>query len=174
MNNSKEIWKNIPSYEGLYQVSNLGRVKRIGKIVSYNDGRLFNYKNKILKPCISKNGYFVVTLTHNKKVKTFNVHKLVAMTFLDHKPRKFQKVVDHVDNNKLNNKLYNLELVTHRFNSTKDMKNKSSKYIGVTWDKNNNYWQSRIKINKKNKHLGSFKNEYEAHLAYQKALKELQ
>ena len=60
MENQKEIWKDIPNYEGFYQVSNLGRVKSLDKYVSYKDGRIRFYKSKILKQCIGNGGYLFV------------------------------------------------------------------------------------------------------------------
>ena len=173
MSDLKEIWKDIPNYKGLYKVSNLGNVKSLGKTVKYNDGRVYNYKNKILKPCVSNTGYYIVGLTANKKVKSFNVHKLVAMAFLNHNPCNYEKVVDHIDNNPRNNNLNNIQLVTHRFNSSKDKKNKSSKYTGVRWKTDRQKWYATIQINKKEKHLGCFKSEYKAHLAYKKELNQI-
>jgi hypothetical protein len=157
-----ETYKYIPNYEGIYQVSNLGNVKSLK----------FGYE-KILKGGLSKGRYLTVSLNKNGNRKTYYIHKLVAMTFLNHKPKNHTLVIDHIDNNKLNNKLSNLQIITHRENSSKDKKGCYSKYTGVTWRKNRNKWQSSIKTNGVVKYLGNFKKEYDAHLAYQKALKEI-
>ena len=118
--NMKEIWKDIEGYEGLYQVSDLGRVK------SLKFG-----KERILKQNQTYKGYLVVTLSENGKTKTRNVHVLVAMAFLDHKPDGTQKVVvDHIDNNKNNNTLDNMQLISHRENVSKDRYNETG-YTGV-------------------------------------------
>ncbi len=96
----KEIWKDVENYEGLYQVSNLGRVKSL-------------ITNKILKPDIGL--YKVVRLYKNKKGKRVYVHRLVASSFIinsDNKP-----MVNHIDGNKLNNKIENLEWVTCQENN---------------------------------------------------------
>ena len=153
-----EIFKDIPGYEGIYQVSDLGRVKSLR----------FN-KEKILKPTVGSHGYYTVGLCKGKR-KTISVHQLVAMTFLNHKPDGTTKVVvDHIDNNPLNNRLYNLQLVTNRENTSKN-RNGTSKYTGVCWSKRDNKWRSEIRINGKKKHLGRFNCELAAAAAYQKEL----
>ena len=159
----KEIFKDIPGYEGTYQVSNLGNVKSFKCL-----------KQKLLKPSINDAGYFRVNLTKNKKINTIKIHKLVAITFLNHNSCGHKLVIDHINNIKTDNRLLNLQIVTNRYNSSKDRKNKTSKYIGVSYYKITKKWVSCIYINGKQKHLGFFKNEYDAHLAYQNALKNLE
>mgnify|MGYP006450878951 CR=1 FL=1 len=153
----KEIFKSIPDYPK-YLVSNLGRVKSL----------YFN-KEKIVKSQKSSNRYLNVGLVKDGNKKNFMIHQLVAMAFLNHKVNGHKFVVDHIDENKHNNKLSNLRIVTHRFNSSR--RKGSSKYTGVSWYKPAKKWRSYIKINGKSKHLGYFKFEYDAHLRYQKELK---
>ena len=168
-----ETWKDIPNYEGSYQVSNLGNIKSLEKsIYSKRNKSISIYKEKILKP-ISNNGYKVVVLADNTKRKTIKIHQLVAMAFLNHKPNGLKNVVNHKDFNRQNNKVENLEIVTQRENSNKKHLPSSSKYVGVGWDKSKNKWISRIMINGKDKFLGRFKNEIDASNAYQHALKEV-
>jgi hypothetical protein len=157
----KEIFKDIPNYEGIYQVSNFGNVK------SLNYGRTGN--EKILKPSIT-NGYYYINLFKDKKYKHKYIHQLVAITFLNHIPCGYKLVVDHKDNNRLNNRLENLQLISNRENISKDKKGGTSNYLGVCWDKIANKWKSCIKIDNKNKHLGYFKTELEAHDVYKNAL----
>lgn len=167
-----EIWKDIPNYEGIYQVSNLGRIKSLSrKIRSFHS--VYFSKEKILKPCWTDKAYLVVNLCKDKKQKTLKVHQLVAMMFLNHIPCGYDKVVDHIDNNPLNNHVDNLQIISSRENCSKDKKNKTSKYTGVGWSKVSNSWRSRIYIDKQNVSLGYFDNEYDAHLAYQNKLKEI-
>lgn len=161
-----EIWKDVPNYEGLYQVSNLGNVKSLPKKVN---GK--NLKEKLLTPCKNSGGYLWVKFTVNKIEKSFSVHRLVAITFLG----KSDLVVNHKDLNKLNNCLENLEYLTLRENNhhyTYTLK-KTSKFIGVMWDKNRNKWMAKIKKNGKSVHIGRFDNELEASNAYQNALKKI-
>ncbi len=154
----KEVWKDIPNYEGLYQVSNLGNIKSFKKS-----------KEVILKNCLNSKGYYIVNL-HNNKAKTFQVHQLVAIAFLNHKPCGLKLVVDHINNDCLDNRLDNLQIVTNRQNVSKDIKNKTSKYTGVCWHKTKLKWMCGIRIQNKIKHLGYFTDEHEAHLKYQEAL----
>lgn len=153
-----EEWRDIPGYEGLYKVSDLGRVLSVRK-------------NGLLKPGLS-HGYKVVVLSADKKRSTIKVHQLVAMAFLEHKRCGMTKVVDHIDGDKENNKLSNLQILSHRGNIQKaDRKNKSSKFTGVTFHKGRQMYRAYIDVSKKNIHLGFYDNEVEASKAYQNALK---
>lgn len=166
----EEIWKDVPGYEGMYQVSNLGRVKSLGwKASSIRNGRYFERKvnGKILKGRPNKRSYLRVALLG----KDFTIHQLVAMAFLGHIPSGMKKVVDHIDGDRLNNKLSNLRVVTQRQNC--NPKKITSKYTGVHYCKIVKKYISRIFVNGKLKYLGSFSNEYDAHLAYQKYLKNI-
>lgn len=167
-----EIWKDIPNYEGIYQVSNLGDVKSLSRLM--NKGKVvFVSKEKIMNKYISKDGYYSVTLSKEKNSRTIKNHQLVAMAFLGHKLCGHELVIDHINNNKLDNRVENLQIVTARYNTLKTKENYSSNYKGVIWDKERDKWISRIKINGKSKYLGRFDSEYEAHLEYQKALDEI-
>ncbi len=157
-----EVWKDVPGYEGEYQSSSLGRIKSLK----------FN-KEKILKQSIMPNGYLFVTLSRDNIKEVKNVHQIIAMSFLNHKPNKWNIVVDHLDNIRSNNKLDNLQLVPQRENCWKDRKSTSSKYIGVYWNKSNNCWTSSIKVNGKNKIIGSFDDEEIASKSYISALENL-
>ena len=162
MNNEVEIWKDVPGYEGLYQCSNLGRVKSIKRSL-------------IMAQYLNIEGYYQLSLNNNKIQRLYKVHQLVAMCFLNHIPNGVKVVVDHIDHNGSNNNVNNLQLLTNRENSSKriDKSKKSSKYTGVSFDKSRNKWQSKLQINRITVHLGRFDNEYDAHIAYQNKLKSL-
>lgn len=164
-----EIWKDIKGYEGLYQVSNLGRVKSLDRIEINSKGSKRRIKNRILKPS-NKKGYLQVNIYKNCKVETFAIHVLVSIAFLNHKPCGMRKVINHIDFDKSNNRVENLEIVTQRENSSHRKRKSSSKYTGVYWNKERKKWQSQITIKGKVHNLGSFENEFDAHLAYQKKL----
>jgi hypothetical protein len=153
-----EVWKTIEDYPD-YQVSNLGRVK------SLKFG-----KEKILNGGKDSSGYLFVILRNDLNRKTINIHKLVAIYFLNHKPCGHNLVINHKDFNKLNNNFKNLEIITHRENSNMKHLKSSSRYTGVCWDKSKNKWMSQIYINKKVKYLGHFETEIEASETYQKEL----
>ena len=157
-----ENWKDIEGYED-YQVSDMGRVKSLKR-----------GKERILKGVLDIYGYLIVTLCENNKRKTFKIHKLVAIEFLNHIPCGYKEVVDHIDNNPLNNKVDNLQLISARENTSKDKKGGASKYTGVCWAKQKNKWKSSIYIKSKLIYLGLFINEEEAHLKYQLALENIE
>lgn len=169
----EEIWKDIPEYEGLYQVSNLGRVKSLERMVKGRIGLRIQNK-RILSQIKINIGYLKITLHNQKKPKQLLTHQLVAIAFLNHVLDGTNKiVVDHKDNDKLNNNLFNLQLITNRENSSKDKKGGTSKYVGVMWHKSKQKWESRIRCKGKLLFLGLFIDEYEAHLAYQEKLEEI-
>ena len=114
----QEIWKDIEGYESYYQVSNLGRIKSLKCWAGY----LYVDRVKILKNILSKRGYYVVRLFKNKKGKNFYVHTLVAKTFIPNPYNK--KYVDHINTNRLDNKVDNLKWVT----MTENNNNKITKH----------------------------------------------
>lgn len=169
-----EIWKDIKGYEGLYQVSNLGRVKSLSRY-SFGIGRSRRkIKERILVITTINNQYSYVTLSNVNGGKHYKVHKLVAEHFLGHKTDGTQAlVIDHINNIKSDNRLENLQIITQRENASKDKKNASSMYTGVGWYKNTQKWRAKILIKDKTIHLGYFDKEYDAHLSYQNALKNI-
>ena len=175
MNELKEEFRSVPGYEGLYEVSNFSTVKSLEREYLINGKHPGTIKEKILKPTLIGSigmQYYKVALHKNSKSKTIKIHVLVAMAFLGHVPDGTQKiVVDHIDNNQLNNHVSNLQLISQRENLSKDKKNGTSQYTGVSWQKSKNKWVSQIKINGKIKNLGYFTSEEEAAEAYQNALK---
>ena len=107
----KEIWKDVIGYEGLYQVSNLGRVKSLDKICGNRKGVI---KSKLLNFQDNGKGYKNVNLYNNKKNKCVYIHRLVAGAFLAKIEGK--ECVNHIDGNKSNNSLENLEWCTRSEN----------------------------------------------------------
>lgn len=168
-----EIWKDVIGYEGLYKVSNLGKVKSLPKVWNTSNGGTRWHNGKILSPYIL-NGYNSVGLCKNGKSRTFLVHQLVAQSFLKHTPCRHKLVIDHINDNKLDNRVQNLQIVTARFNVHKTQGKGLSKFKGVSKYKSTGKYRAMIFINGKNKYLGLFINEYDAHLAYENALKQLQ
>lgn len=103
-----EQWKDVEGYEGLYQVSNMGRVK------SFHHDKVHG---RILKPKEHRDGYLQVDLYRGGKRKTQKIHRLVAEAFLGSRPSPDHEV-NHKNGNKLDNRIENLEWVTHSENTT--------------------------------------------------------
>lgn len=118
----EEIWKDIEGYEGLYQVSNFGNVKRLeGKIYSYITNKYETRKEHMIKTRVGNRKYKVVNLCKNSKRECKTVHRLIAQAFLPN-PNNFE-CVNHIDGNKLNNKIDNLEWCTTQQNIQHAYKN---------------------------------------------------
>lgn len=113
-------WKPIKDYEDLYMVSNTGLVKR----TRFINGKHNFTQERLLKPIINKDGYAFVRLCKNGKVSNKRIHKLVANAFLGESNLQ----VDHLDGNKCNNNLSNLEYVTPKENTNRAWKNGQAKY----------------------------------------------
>lgn len=117
-----ENWKDIENYEGIYQVSDLGRVKRLDGYVATGIKHSSQRKleGRILKPHLKRNGYLAVDLSKNHQVKTINVHRLVAKAFL--KPKAGCDCVNHINAIKTDNRAVNLEWCTSKENSQSAVK----------------------------------------------------
>lgn len=160
-----EIWKDIEGYDGYYQISNLGRVKSLGRLMWR--GYVYRMsKDKIRKIKVNRIGYIRLKLWLEGKFKTFSVHRLVALNFIDNPNKK--SVVNHIDSIRFNNNVKNLEWVSCLENICHGKINRKtkSKYVGVSFStKNKNPWQSNICINNKTIYLGIYKTEEEAYQA---------
>jgi hypothetical protein len=147
-----EIYKDIKGYEGFYQVSNLGNIKRL-EHTKYNLLTKTNsvYKEHLVKKCINKKGYYQVTLCKNSKIKPINVHRLVAEAFIpnfDNLP-----CINHIDGNKSNNRVDNLEWCSFKYNVQHAYKNNlmlNCKKV-KQYDLNGSYFKEYNSINEANK-----------------------
>ena len=139
-----EEWKLINGYEN-YSISSYGRVR--------NDKT-----GRILRASIDGHGYYKVGLCKDNKKRTMRFHKLVADAFIDNPENK--PCIDHINNDRLDNKVSNLRYVTHTENNqNKSMrKDNTSNVKGVSFDKNNNKWRAYIYIDGIKIHLGYFSN----------------
>ncbi len=144
----EEIYRTIVGYKK-YEVSNFGNVRNIKF-------------NRILKPGVDTNGYYIVILYNLGKRTTRKIHKLVAPIFLENPDDK--KCVDHIDNNRFNNHVSNLRYATHAENSQNRQiaNNNTSGSKGVNYNKNTQKWHARIMIDGIRVHLGLFENKEDA------------
>jgi hypothetical protein len=115
-----EIWKDIVGYEGLYQVSDMGRVRSLDRIVNGNGGSQLK-KGKTLKQDVNMNGYSLVRLCKYGVAIGVSVHRLVALAFLPNDNTSLQ--VNHKDEVKANNNLDNLEWCTASYNTNYGSRN---------------------------------------------------
>ena len=141
-----EIWKDIQGYEGFYQISNLGNVKSLERVVDKGNGILQHRKERIMNKRESVDGYYIAKLNVNKKSTSIAVHILVARHFIDN-PNNYPEV-NHKDCNRKNNQVDNLEWCTHQQNV------EHSKQLGHYKTKsgcdNPNYKNDTLKIKYKN------------------------
>lgn len=162
----QEIYKDIQGYENLYKVSNYGNIKSLFK----GEDKAIVLKTSIV--C----GYISCGLWNGGKGKMIKNHRIVAQTFIPNPENKPE--VNHIDGNRFNNHVSNLEWCTQRENTchrqkTVNKKIKKSKYIGVSpASECVNRWVATCLLNKKNHYLGIFGSEEEAHQAYLNFLKE--
>lgn len=136
------------------------------KSISLVDNKCYKRLNKY--NWFTGNKYVQTKIKVNNKILNIYMHRLIMNA-----PKGVQ--VDHIDGNKLNNQKSNLRLVTNGQNqmNSKNTKGSSSKYKGVTWDKNRNKWTVHICLDWKIKHLGRFEKEIDAVKAYNEVAKEL-
>ena len=154
-----EIWLPVVGYEGLYMVSNNGGIRSlINKKVDYID----------LKPWKTTSGYLETSFAKNKTRRAYKAHVVVAQAFIGEKNGKY---VNHMNGDKTDNRIENLEYVSRRENANHCL---SGKYLkGVCKHPERKVYQAKIRINGKHKSLGVFKTEIEAHNAYKNAVIEL-
>lgn len=148
-----EKWEYIKGYTGLYSISNYGLVQS-------------HLTGKILKPGINHKGYLIVQLSNCGEKRNHRVHRLVAEAFIpniDNLPE-----VDHIDNDRQNNKVDNLRWVTGSCNTRNRevCRAATSKYNGVIYSKDAGSFIASIWFNGKTKYLGSFKEEVHAAQAF--------
>lgn len=146
-----EHWAFIPGFEGFYMVSDLGKIKSVKRIVYFKNGHYQSVPEKILKQHKNKRGYYSVMLSKDGVERRFYIHRLVWETFKSEIPDGYE--INHLDENKNNNALSNLSLVTHKENENWGTKRyrqaiTQSKTV-YQYDLNNNFireWLSGTEI----------------------------
>lgn len=162
----KERWLSVVGFEGLYEVSDLGRVKSVKRTCPhrFNGTRVVN--ERVLKLSTSYTGYCSAKLHNHDGGKTMNIHKLVARAFLGVK----KADVDHINGVRNDNRLENLRYCTRSQNLANSKKRKgSSQFKGVSFRKDIGKWKAQITMNYKNISLGCFDSEKDASIAYREA-----
>ena len=157
-----ETFKDIPTWEGIYQVSDIGNVKSLSR--RYSPGE------NILSPAVSHDGYLKVSLKAKGRKQQVEVNRLMAQAFLSNSYTERDLVCDHIDRDRKNNKLSNLRLVSQRKNSTNTVN--ANRLTGAY--RKGSKWQASIGTMNKSKYIGLYATEMEAHQAYLKALELLE
>lgn len=154
----EEEYRQIDGYDN-YSVSNLGNVRN-------------NKTGRIKKTSINSHGYLHIRLSKECKGKTHKVHRLVAIAFLEN-PNNLPEV-DHINRIKTDNRVENLRWISIGNNERNKKKKEetSSKYKGVSFDKECNKWKVYITLNAKQKTFGRFETEEEAYEAWCNAVRE--
>lgn len=127
----KEIWKDVKGYEGLYQISNLGRTKCLPKM-TWN-GHKYIKREEVISKISDKNKYKHIALNKDGKTKSTSVHRLVALHFIPNPHNK--PMVDHIDGNKGNNRVDNLRWVTNQENVKNQITLKKQKISVVAYNR---------------------------------------
>jgi len=163
---ANEMWKPVDGYETEYSISTYGRVKALERITRNGKNSIMTNKEKIMRYSIQNTGYYTIILTINGNKKNILIHRLMCINFIPNPDNK--KCVDHIDGNKLNNKLENLRWATPSENlmNKKKKGNTTSIYKGVYCDKRTNKWISRVNINGTSMWYGTHNTENEAGIAY--------
>lgn len=143
-----EEWKDIKDFEGLYQISNYGRVKSLSRTIHASD-RDIHYKNMIMKISKNNRGYYVIALFNNNTFKRFLVHRLVAQAFIPNLDNKLK--VNHVEpvtKEKCDNRVCNLEWCTDKENSQWSIKLGRASKPPIHFGKNHPRHKSVYQIDK--------------------------
>jgi hypothetical protein len=172
MENKSEIYKDILGFEGLYQISNYGNVKSCKRLVNYKNGGQRFVNERLLSGGRDRDGYLMAVLCKDSIRKTVKIHRLVAEAFIDKIVGK--NLVNHIDLDKSNNFVENLEWVSSLENNCHSRLsiNSTSKYVGVYFYKRDNVFRAIGRINGKKINLGNFKNEEDAYNSRLKFLKD--
>lgn len=156
-----ERWELIKDYEGLYEISDLGRVKSLQREINHNWGGKRILKTRIIATNPKEKEYSTLSLSKNNKITTKKVHILVARAFLNHKSFGREFVVDHKNNIKKDNRLINLQIITQQQNSSKD-KISNSGHTNISYREKERIFIAFKLKNKKRYYVGCFKTLKEA------------
>jgi hypothetical protein len=160
MDNKEEIWKDIPNYEGYYQVSNLGKVRTLTRTIKCGT-MSYEKKGKLLTLCKNSRGYIIIGLNKSAIRKSFTAHRLVISTFIGDS----NLHIDHINGDKTDNRLDNLRYVTNRQNKIYGSISKRGG-VGYSYHKGMKKYASTIRHNGEKIKLGYFYTKEEASKAY--------
>lgn len=114
-----EEWRAVVGYEGLFEVSSLGRVRSLDRVAYYSDGRVRKHKGQLLSSWVDQDGYRRVRLKVYQNNDQQHIHRLVALAFITNDNPEVKGTVDHIDADKQNNCVGNLQWLSRSDNSKK-------------------------------------------------------
>lgn len=151
----QEIWKPIEGYEGQYEASNTGYIKSIERDVMRKDGKKYHRKERILKTWVDRGGYLQVSLYDKKrKKKTCKVHRLIGLTFLRTVEGKGE--INHIDEDKTNNAVWNLEWCTRKENINYGTRNQRTSKPVAQFTKNGEFVKLHQSVHSAGRSLGIY------------------
>ena len=160
-----EIWKPVKNYEGLYEVSNFGRIKSLKKTIVNKSGRINRHTKEKIVRSYNHDGYRRIRLTKSGKGNQVLVHRIVINSYYGHS----DLLIDHINGIRHDNRIENLEYVTNSENTLRgyERNGKSSKFRGVSFSpRTKNKWAVSVSVNNKTIHIGRYETEIEAHREY--------
>ncbi len=166
-----ENFKDIKGYENIYQVSDKGNVKSLARVIGRSNGTKQKIQERILSSSVSPAGFNRVALYGNEGRELVLIHKLVAVAFLDHKPNGRSLVIKHINGNKADDNLNNLEVVPHRLSLSRN--HGASKLEGVSYCHTTCKFVATIYRAGKQRFLGRYMTENEAAKAVQLAVMDI-
>ena len=154
-----EHWKDISGYEGIYQVSNFGRIKSLERVLVYSNGRKARHRERIKsQPLDCKTEYRIAVLSKKNIQRAFKISRLVAKAFVSNPSA--HPVVNHIDGDKKNDHFLNLEWCTYSYNNLHafdlGLSKRKLSHTGISWDKSRGKWIAFLYRGNKNLFVGRF------------------
>lgn len=166
-----ENWVTVRGFDD-YEVSDLGNLRKKELRRPLKNGGIGFSREKVMKPNITSRGYCQVSIMRNKQRYCKLIHRLVYESFNEIEDLGTKYSIDHINGDKLDNRLCNLRYVTHRENVASYWAGKRSIPSGV-YESSNGKYVARANVNGKNRHIGYFDNPLDAHNAYKEYISKL-
>lgn len=167
-----EQWRPVRGYQGFYEVSDLGRVRSVDRVVGQRPNGPRLVRGRVLSPATDSGGYQGVALCKYGTQRTERVHRLVIEAFAGAAPG---MVTDHINGDRTDNRLANLRAATSSQNGMNKglLAHSTTGFKGVTFYHRDRNWRAYIKVDRRQRHLGYYADAESAARAYDDAAREL-